>query len=112
MRNCFLFHRKDDTVSLNWKEIDAVLEELPLKGSFVQGIVQPAFDALILRMYHPGTDHAPGQGMALFISPRLSGPAPPTRPKRRGKTEKPFASWSFLKENGQSALVSEARNSE
>lgn len=38
-------------MSLNWKEIDAVLEELKLKEYFVQNIVQPNFDSLVLYLY-------------------------------------------------------------
>lgn len=41
-------------MSLNWREIDLVLEELDLSGSFVQQIVQPDFRNLMLRIYRPG----------------------------------------------------------
>jgi predicted ribosome quality control (RQC) complex YloA/Tae2 family protein len=40
-------------MSLNWKEIDAVLEELSLEGSLIQGISQPSFDSIALHTYKP-----------------------------------------------------------
>ncbi len=41
-------------MSLNWKEIDLVLEELELEGSFIQQIVQPGYDTLALHTYKGG----------------------------------------------------------
>ncbi len=38
-------------MSLNCKEIDRILEELSLEGSFIQQIVQPAYDTLALHTY-------------------------------------------------------------
>ncbi|MGI5173063.1 NFACT family protein [Treponema sp. OMZ 840] len=38
-------------MSLNYKEIDAVLAELDLKDSFIQSIVQPGYDSLALYVY-------------------------------------------------------------
>lgn len=38
-------------MSLNYKEIDAVLAELDLENSFVQNIVQPGYDSLALHVY-------------------------------------------------------------
>jgi len=40
-------------VSLNWREIDAVLHELSLEGSHIQKIRQPDFQSLIFDMYRP-----------------------------------------------------------
>ncbi|HET6450576.1 MAG TPA: NFACT family protein, partial [Spirochaetia bacterium] len=37
--------------SLNWKEIDRVLEELALPGSLVQEIHQPRHDRLVLHLF-------------------------------------------------------------
>jgi predicted ribosome quality control (RQC) complex YloA/Tae2 family protein len=36
-------------MSLNWKEIDLILEELDLKGAQIQGVVQSAYDVIIMR---------------------------------------------------------------
>lgn len=41
-------------MSLNWIEIDQVLEELPLENSHIQKIRQPDFHTLVLEIYHPG----------------------------------------------------------
>jgi len=38
-------------MSLNWKEINLILEELDLEGSQIQKAVQSAFDVLCLRIY-------------------------------------------------------------
>lgn len=40
-------------MSLNWREIDLILSELDLPGSFVQRIVQPDFSSLMLCLYRP-----------------------------------------------------------
>ncbi|GAB4221714.1 MAG: NFACT family protein [Spirochaetales bacterium] len=40
-------------MSLNWKEIELILQELPLKGSRIQEIRQPDFKSLVLELYHP-----------------------------------------------------------
>ena len=39
-------------MSLNWKEIDAVLAELPLVDAFIRKVIQPDFRNLILSCYH------------------------------------------------------------
>ena len=49
-------------MSLNWLEIDRVLEELSLSGSFIQKIVQPDFSSLRLELYAPGKG-----GSSLYI---------------------------------------------
>jgi predicted ribosome quality control (RQC) complex YloA/Tae2 family protein len=38
-------------VSLNWKEIDLILEELDLDGSYLQRIIQPDFTTLVFELY-------------------------------------------------------------
>lgn len=42
-------------MSLNWKEIDLILDELDLEGSFIQQIVQPSYDTIALHTYKSGT---------------------------------------------------------
>ena len=49
-------------MSLNWREIDAVLSELPLAGSQIQKIRQPDFSSLVLELYNQR------QRFALYIS--------------------------------------------
>ncbi|AFG37483.1 Rqc2 family fibronectin-binding protein [Spirochaeta africana] len=41
-------------MSLNWQEIDCVLDELQLPGCFIQKIKQPDFRTLVLDLYRPG----------------------------------------------------------
>lgn len=41
-------------MSLNWREIDAVLEELDLAGSHIQQVVQSDFRNLYLEVFRPG----------------------------------------------------------
>ncbi len=40
-------------MSLNWREIALILEELPLEGSNLQSVVQHDFHALSWHLYHP-----------------------------------------------------------
>jgi len=46
------------STSLNWKEIDLVLEELALAGCFVQEIHQPRHDRLVLHLFRSGRQFA------------------------------------------------------
>ncbi len=41
-------------MSLNWREIDRVLQELQLSGTHIQRILQPDFSRLVLELYRPG----------------------------------------------------------
>ena len=41
-------------MSLNWKEINLILEELSLVGSQIQGVVQSAFDVVGFRLHKKG----------------------------------------------------------
>jgi predicted ribosome quality control (RQC) complex YloA/Tae2 family protein len=45
-------------MSLNCAEIDLILSELDLEGSFIQNVVQPSFDAIAFYAYKGG--HSPG----------------------------------------------------
>jgi predicted ribosome quality control (RQC) complex YloA/Tae2 family protein len=38
-------------MSLNWKEIDLILEEMDLEGAQIQKVIQSAFDVLAFRIY-------------------------------------------------------------
>lgn len=40
-------------MSLNWKEIDCILSELPLVNSRVQQVIQGAYHSITLELYHP-----------------------------------------------------------
>ena len=41
-------------MSLNWKEINLILEELDIEGAQIQGAVQSAFEVIILRVHKKG----------------------------------------------------------
>ncbi len=41
-------------MSLNWKEIDLILNELDLTDALIQKIRQPDFKSLLLDLYKPG----------------------------------------------------------
>jgi predicted ribosome quality control (RQC) complex YloA/Tae2 family protein len=41
-------------LSLNWREIDAVLEEIPFQDALIRDIQQPSHPQLILELYRPG----------------------------------------------------------
>lgn len=43
-------------MSLNWKEIDLVLEELDLSGSRIQRILQPTYDSIVFGLYNEGQE--------------------------------------------------------
>jgi len=47
-------------MSLNWKEINLILEELDLPGSQIQGAVQSAFDVIGLRVHKKGSPSIEG----------------------------------------------------
>lgn len=40
-------------MSLNWREINLVLDELPLEGAHIQQVVQPDFRNVFFQMYQP-----------------------------------------------------------
>ena len=44
---------RDRPGALNWREIDAVLEELPLSGALIRGVLQPRIRELVWEMYSP-----------------------------------------------------------
>ena len=69
-------------MSLNWKEIDLILQELHLPGSRIQEIRQPDWKSLVLELYHPSGP------WKLYIN--LSA----THSRIHRLTQKPFTSHS------------------
>jgi len=55
-------------MSLNWKEINLILEELDLPGSQIQGAAQSAFDVIGLRIHKKGTPSSEGATRQLLIA--------------------------------------------
>ncbi len=76
-------------MSLNWKEIDLILEELQLPGCHIQGIHQPSFSSLVLELYRPG------EPFLLFISlaPRATRIHRMSRSIRKAKKTQRFAEF-------------------
>lgn len=78
-------------MSLNCKEIDAVLNELELEGSFIQQIVQPTFDSIAFYLYGQGES----QTLLVCLAPgacRLH-----TTQKKIPRNEKPLRFMEFLR---------------
>ncbi|MDR1950198.1 MAG: NFACT RNA binding domain-containing protein [Spirochaetaceae bacterium] len=89
-------------MSLNWREIDLILEELDLPGSRIQKVVQSAYDVLILELYRGG------QSRSLLIA--LSPGACRLHETRRGtvKSEKPLRFAEFCKSRLVNGHIEEA----
>ncbi len=54
-------------MSLNCAEIDCILRELDLPGSFIQEIVQPGFDSLALHVYKGAQGESEGASKTIFF---------------------------------------------
>ncbi len=46
-------------MSLNWQEIDLIIEELDLEGAFIQKIRQPNYHSILFDIYSPGKGRYP-----------------------------------------------------
>ncbi len=44
-------------MSLNWREIDAILEEIPLENSLIRDIYQPSHPRLVFELYNRGRSY-------------------------------------------------------
>ena len=86
-------------MSLNWKEINAVLDELDLAGSFIQQIVQPSYDTIALHTYKIGG------GKTILIC--LAGGACRIHETKRAvpKNDKPLRFMEFLKSKIKGARI-------
>jgi len=89
-------------MSLNWKEINLILEELSLEGAQIQSAVQSAFDVIILRL------HKKGETKQLLIS--LSPGACRLHETFRAvpKSDKPLRFAQFLSSKIVNGWVTEA----
>lgn len=74
-------------MSLNWREIDAVLEEIPFEDSLIRDIRQPSHPQLILELYRPGR---PFRVMFSFTNPtcRLHLLSPSRKLPKAKKTQR------------------------
>jgi len=72
-------------LSLNWKEIDLILAEIPLKDSFIRQIHQPNHQSLVFELYNRGQScklyfsFAPGVSRLHLLTRRLENPKRPPR---------------------------------
>lgn len=83
-------------MSLNWKEIDLILEELDLRGAQIQGVAQSAFDVIGLRIHKKGGNGKKGATRLLLVA--LSPGACRLHETFRAfpKTDKPLRFAQFL----------------
>ncbi|GMO50263.1 MAG: NFACT family protein [Treponemataceae bacterium] len=86
-------------MSLNWKEIDAALDELNLIGAFIQDIVQPSFDSIALFTYKAGA----AKTVLIHLAPGVCR-IHETR-KKIPKTKKPLRFMEFLKAKIRGAKI-------
>jgi predicted ribosome quality control (RQC) complex YloA/Tae2 family protein len=72
-------------LSLNWREIDRILAELPLEGAFIRQVYQPSHPVLVLELYRRGANF---RLLFCFATPHLrlhsssARPANPSAPPR------------------------------
>lgn len=90
-------------MSLNWKEIDLVLSELPLRGSHIQDVRQPDFKSLLLELYRPGDPFL----LYANLSPEGCRLQKLSRKPRTPKTAQRFV--EFLRARVRGGRIAEAR---
>jgi predicted ribosome quality control (RQC) complex YloA/Tae2 family protein len=89
-------------MSLNWKEINLILEELELPGSQIQKVFQSAYDVLLLQIY--------GKGGSRLLLISLSPGACRLHETFRGavKSERPLRFAEFCKSRLVNGFIEEA----
>lgn len=90
-------------MSLNWREIDRIIEELDLEGSFVQQVAQPTYQTLSLSIYRPG------ERFELFVSLHQSNFRFHRDNRHPPKPKKPPRFQEFLKARIVGARIIECR---
>ena len=89
-------------MSLNCKEIDAILNELTLEGTFIQQIVQPTFDSIAFYLYGQGES----QTLLVCLAPgacRLHATQ-----KKIPRNEKPLRFMEFLRSKIKGSRINKA----
>ncbi|WP_428769554.1 NFACT family protein [Treponema sp. HNW] len=89
-------------MSLNYKEIDAVLDELDLEDSFIQNIVQPGYDSLALYVYKKSS-----KTVYICLAPGECRIHETKRPILKNKT--PLRFMEFLKSRIKGAKIQSCR---
>jgi len=97
-------------VSLNWKEIDLVLDELDLVGCQIQGAAQSTFDVIGLRIYKRGCARTDSKGATMQILVALTPGACRLHEtfKALPKSEKPLRFAQFLNSRVVNGRIEEA----
>lgn len=95
-------------MSLNCAEIDLVLGELELSGSFIQNIIQPSFDTIALYTYRGGGEGREGASRVVLVC--LAPGACRLHETRRKvpRSEKPLRFMEFLRSRVKGARIVEA----
>ena len=95
-------------MSLNCAEIDVVLEELSLSGSFIQNIVQPSFDTIAFYTYRGGgTGHEAVSRVVLVCLAPGACRLHETR-RKVPRTEKPLRFMEFLRSRVKGSRIAAA----
>ncbi|MCL2043925.1 MAG: NFACT family protein [Treponema sp.] len=89
-------------MSLNWKEINLILEELDLPGAQIQGAIQSAFDVIGLRVHNRGVTRQ----LLIALTPGACRIHETFRPLP--KSEKPLRFAQFLKSRIVNGWITEA----
>ncbi len=72
-------------MSLNWREIDLILREIPLENSFIRQVHQPGHQSLVFELYNRGRSFklyfsfAPRRSRLHLLTRRLENPHSPPR---------------------------------
>ncbi len=90
-------------MSLNCNEINVILDELSLEGSFIQDIIQPGYDTLALYTY------AAGEAKAVIICTAQNSCRINETRRKISKNEKPLRFMEFLKSNIKGARIVSCR---
>ena len=95
-------------MSLNWREIDAILEEIPFESSLIRDVYQPTHPQLVLELYRPGR---PFRVLFSFTNPtcRLHLLSPSRTPVKPAKAQR-FV--TFLRAHTRGGRIVSARQIE
>lgn len=96
-------------MSLNCNEIDLILKELDLTGSFVQEVVQPNFETLALYIYKNVSFEEGGGAKTVFISLSQSSTRINETRKKITKNSKPLRFNECLKSKIKGCKITECR---
>lgn len=91
------------SMSLNCNEINVILQELNLEGSFIQEIIQPGYDTLALYTY------ANGEAKTVLICTAQNACRINETRRKIVKNEKPLRFMEFLRSNIKGSKITSCR---